>query len=301
MCTVRTPVDNRSTSIENMATRVSPLRSVFPLDGSLHAPSSRTPVRCILRPHFANTVIQVHSHPWAQMMFARHGVIRVHTASITLTVPPWRALWIPAGISHQATVLEDALLHALFVDKSMSLPGRQLFPDWEHCRVIEVRPLLRELVDGLAACNAAPDDVRYEHMAALTLMEVARAPVLPLGVTLPTERRLRSLCESFLAKPGADVSLSRLACEAGASVSTVNRLFHADMGCSFSEWKKQALLAEALTLNAKGFSISRIAYELGYSSISAFSFMVRQLVGLPPSKLFRTRENEHKIMTHLNP
>lgn len=65
----------------------------------------------------------------------------------------------------------------------------------------------------------------------------------------------------------------------------MNRLFRAEVGCSFADWRKQALLAQALTLAAKGKSISEIAFELGYSSLSAFSYMVKNLVGVPPSKV----------------
>ena len=159
---------------------------------------------------------------------------------------------------------------------------------WQTCQVIEVRPLLRELVSALAE-----DDVsglptpRYRNLAELALIEIFSAPVLSLGLSLPTERRVLALCEEFLSDPRLDRSLSDLCQSAGASVSTINRLFQAEVGCSFVDWRKQALFSQALILAAKGCSISQIAFELGYSSLSAFSFMVSQLVGMPPSKVFK--------------
>ncbi len=265
-------------------------RSVAPLASDPYAPSSQAPVRCTFRPHFANTEVQPHSHPWAQMLFSSQGVVRVHTGKTAFTLPPWRAVWIPSQTLHTAEVLEDAQIYSLYLLPDERNPNwQQVTSKWSSCRVIEVSALLRELVMGLAA-----DDLdrlrsdRYISLVELTVLEIHKAPSLALGISLPSERRLRALCEDFLQSPRLDRPLTELAQNAGASVSTINRLFQAEIGCSFAEWRKQSLLAEALVLAAKGYSVSQIAFELGYSSLSAFSFMVTQLVGIPPSKLLKS-------------
>lgn len=210
-------------------------------------------------------------------------------------MPPWRAVWIPPQTLHTASVLEDAQIHTVFLLAADMEPEKESADNkWLTCQVIEVRPLLRELVIALAE-----DDLdgfrsnRYKSLIELARIEIDRAPVLPLGIPLPSERRLRALCENFLDAPSLDRSLLDLSRDVGASVSTVNRLFQAEVGCSFSEWRKQAILAEALTLAAKGLSISQIAFELGYSSLSSFSFMVTQLVGMPPSKFLKITSDEN--------
>lgn len=266
---------------------------VPPLNEEPFAPSTSAPLRCTMRPHFANTEVPLHSHAWVQMVFSSRGAVRVSTGNAAYTVPPWRAVWIPARMPHTATVLEDAHLHSLHV--LWPPPDRQA-PEsaWLSCRVIEVRPLLRELVMALAE-----DDVqrhhspRYASLCALATLEIRNAPTLPLGITLPEERRLRALCESFLAQPRLDRSLAQLAAQTGASVSTVHRLFQSELGSHFSEWRKQALLAHALALAAKGMTIGEIAFELGYSSPSAFSSMVTRLMGMPPGKLLQMRADGH--------
>lgn len=273
--------------------------SVAPWSSEPYIPTLETPLRCVLRPHFANTQVHLHSHPWAQMILSSQGVVRIHTGKMTFTVPPHRAIWIPPQILHTASVLEDAQLYSLFIYAAEEKSEQESAESpWLTCKVIEVRPLLHELVVALAE-----DDFdrfrsdRYRSLIKLVNVEISRAPVLPLGVPLPAERRLRMLCENFLAAPRLDRSVADLSREVGASVSTVSRLFQAEIGCSFSEWRKQVFLAEALTLAAKGLSVSQIAFELGYSSLSSFSFMVTQLVGIPPGKLLKMRPDVTEFQT----
>ena len=220
-------------------------------------------------------------------------VDRLPTTRATYTVPPWRAVWIPAGVSHSAALLETAHLCSLQL-----LPGcmervRENCVDlspWLGCRVIEVRPLLRELVKALAMENI--EDIsarRYESYCSLILLEIIGAPACPLMVPLPSERRLRSFCDSFMKQPSLARSLDEMAREAGASVSTINRLFHTELGSRFSVWRKQALLAHALALSAQGMTLGEISYRLGYGNQSAFSAMVRQVMGVSPSEVFAVK------------
>ena len=266
---------------------------VFPLSGPEFAPSNALPVRCVFRLHAANTKVTCHRHVWDQMIFSDRGVVRVTTRRATYTVPPWRAVWIPAGVSHSAALLETAHLCSLQL-----LPGcMERVPEkcvdlspWLGCRVIEVRPLLRELVKALAMENI--EDIparRYESYCSLILLEIIGAPACPLMVPLPSERRLRSFCDSFMKQPSLARSLDEMAREAGASVSTINRLFHTELSSRFSVWRKQALLAHALALSAHGMTLGEISYRLGYGNQSAFSAMVRQVMGVSPSEVFAVK------------
>ncbi len=123
-------------------------------------------------------------------------------------------------------------------------------------------------------------------VAALLQDELARARVVPLGVGLPADARLRALCEAVLDDPARHPTLDGWAREAGASVRTVARLFRQELGTTFAEWRQQVLLAKALSMAARKRPMSHIAAELGYASASAFSAMVRRSVGLPPSRFF---------------
>ena len=71
--------------------------------------------------------------------------------------------------------------------------------------------------------------------------------------------------------------------DTGASTRTVARLFRAELGSTFTQWRQQVILAKAVSLAAGRMPMGQIAAELGYSA-SAFSAMVRKSVGQPPGR-----------------
>lgn len=260
-------------------------------------PSAAQPLRVRARRLAAASRIEPHRHDWAQVAYSAAGVLRVTAGDHTYIVPPSRAVWIPPGVEHVVTVIEDAELRTLY----LHLPPGQSGPAplgressaavegapsaWSRCRVLEVSPLLRELVGQLGdGCGAAT--ARERCLVALVQDELRRARPVPLGVGLPADKRLRSLCEAVLDDPARHATLQGWAGEAGASVRTVARLFRHELGTTFAEWRQQVLLAKALSMAARKRPMAHIAAELGYASASAFSAMVRRSVGMPPSRFF---------------
>lgn len=252
-----------------------------------YVPTAARPLRAKSRllEHLAD--IQPHHHDWAQLVFSFSGAVRVSTPRSTFIVPPSRAVWIPAGLEHAVTAIERADLRTLYVQADV-LAGDA----WHQPRVLEVSPLLRELVLALPTdpdpCppESANDEARRQGVQTLIAHELRRAHAVPLGVALPADARLRRLCEAMLRDPGRQAGLDAWAAEAGASPRTLNRLFREQLGTSFVQWRSQLLLAHAVTLAARGRPMGHIAAELGYASASAFSAMVTRTVGMPPSRFF---------------
>lgn len=263
------------------------------LTPELFVPTAARPVRAKLRWLAADTQVMPHSHPWAQVAISTTGVIRLTVNHGTYIVPPSRALWIPPGVEHAVTMVEDADLRTLYFHQPRGRCGPGVPRDqenaWRQCRVLEVSDLLRALVremptapDGGLAIS--PNDLRREqHLSALVRDELARAAAVKLGVDLPQDKRLRHLCEAVLADPTRHDTLADWAQDTGASPRTVARLFRSELGSTFTQWRQQVILAKAVSLAAGRMPMGQIAAELGYSA-SAFSAMVRKSVGQPPGR-----------------
>lgn len=273
--------------------------AVAPLDPLRFSPTRERPVRAKLRRLAPDTQIQPHSHAWAQVAISIAGVARITAGRHTYLVPGWRAVWIPPGVEHVVTALEAAELRTLYIHQEPDRPGpavaRRDCEPWRGCRVLEVSPLLRELVlqmdvtmDGQAPLGA-PALEREARLGELVLDELRRAAPLRLGIELPQDRRLRALCEAVPQDPSRHATLDGWAHETAASPRTVARLFRQQLDTSFGPWRQQVLLAHALRLAAQGRPMGLIAADLGYASPSAFSAMVRRAVGQPPSRFFAMR------------
>ena len=265
--------------------------AIPPLDPGHYAPTPGRPLRAKLRQLAASQQVETHRHPWAQVAMSSTGVIRMTAGHGTYLVPPSRALWIPPGVDHAVTVVEDAEIRTLYVhpsarflgDNGTGAPLRTPFEMWPACRVLEVSPLLRELVVHLDVAPGAGDASGRERcLGDLVLDELRRAAPVPLGLALPADKRLRALCEAVLDDPLRHATLDGWARDAGASPRTLARLFRQQLGTSFGRWRQQVRLAQALALAADHRPMSHIAAELGYASPSAFSAMVRRTVGASP-------------------
>ena len=270
------------------------LSRVVPLTPHLYAPTHQRPLRAKFLRLSVDTEVVPHRHPWGQLAFSKVGVVRLTTESGTYLAPPTRAVWIPPGVEHAVTVLQNADMRTVYAHaprgRVLPLPAVEQ-AIWRECRVLEVSDLLRALVlemdtqpDGQPL---APAQLQREKLlSALILDELRRARPIPLGVDLPADKRLRALCQSVLDDPARHATLAEWARDSGASPRTVARLFRQELGTSFGQWRQRVLLAKALALAAGRQPMNRIACELGYASPSAFSAMVRRSVGQAPSRFF---------------
>ena len=260
-------------------------------------------MRAKVRQLRADTRVMPHSHPWAQVAISTTGVIQLTVDRGTYIVPPSRALWIPPGMEHAVTMVEDAEMRTLYFHQPRGRCGPAALGDrtaphgqaaWRQCRVLEASDLLRAVVREMPT---TPDDgpppnaatlLRERHLSALLCDELARAAPVKLGVDLPHDKRLRQLCEAVLADPTRHTTLEAWAQDTGASLRTVARLFRTELGSTFTQWRQQVILAKAVSLAAGRMPVGQIATELGYSP-SAFSAMVRKSVGQPPAQFLGQR------------
>ena len=163
-----------------------PANSVGPLTPHLYAPDALRPLRA--KEHFlkADTLVELHSHPWPQLTFSTRGVIRLSTQDGSYIVPPSRALWVPADMPHSITLIEDAELRTIYLHAWLG-------PGWEKCEVLEISLLLRAL---MLALDTTPDGLplkdahaaqRERWLAPLLVDELERATQIRIDVPLPTD------------------------------------------------------------------------------------------------------------------
>lgn len=228
-------------------------------------------------------IIPMHSHFRSQLVFGCSGVITVTTHNGTWVVPSLRAVWVPGGVEHEMRTTGSVEMRTIYVDPEAAshLP--------RECCVVAVSPLLRELiVEAVRIPNDFPDGGREEKIMSLILTEIQPDPVLPLDLPMPQDRRLLRVCQAILADPGSNSTLAEFGQTVGASQRTLERMFPAETGMTFSKWRQQARLHCGIRMLAEGTPVSTVALDLGYESPSAFSLMFRRALGVVPSEYFET-------------
>lgn len=225
--------------------------------------------------------VQGHTHPRAQILFPTRGVYRVETPLGNYVVPPTQAIWIPSHIFHHVYSNDSVDTMVFFIDQTYT---RDL-PD--DCIVINVTPLLRELlVKAISIGNDYTSSTRQKRLIVVLMDEIGEMEAAPLRLPLAKDKRVQYIIDTLLADPANNGTLMELASQSACSERTLARLFKKETGLTFSDWRKQLRLMEAIDRIGQGHSITRVALDMGYQSTSAFTAMFRRTLGVTPSHYF---------------
>lgn len=241
----------------------------------------KSAVTTLTRDYPAGHVIPVHFHDRDQLVYASRGVMTVRTRHGTWVVPPHRAVWIPAEISHSITMSGLVAMRTLYLKPCLA---RALPRD---CCVINVSTLLKELILQACAVRTLKKTVQWQaQLVGVIVHQLEAVQAIPLQLPHLSDPRLVRIADILMSDPGDSRSLAQLCKGTGAGKRTVERLFRHEIGMTFGKWRQQLRLMQGMRLLADGAKVTHAALESGYSTPSAFISMFRKALGITPSSYF---------------
>ncbi len=229
--------------------------------------------------------IEMHSHPWSQLVFAREGVIAVESGGSCWIVPTSRAIWVPEGLSHSIKMYGRVFMQTVYFE---SRPETKI--DLQ-CAAYEITSLLRELIVFVCSKGIINSDTdEHRNLIAFLTFQVRKLRPFPLMVPMPNDQRAKRLASRLIDNPGTDQSLANLCEECDTSLRTMQRVFSQEIGMPLSRWRNQVIMVHAIQLLASDRTITQISLELGFESISAFIFSFRKYFGMSPGQYRSSNE-----------
>jgi AraC-like DNA-binding protein len=233
--------------------------------------------------------IDWHRHDLNQLCYPLRGALQVSTPTGTWLVPPHRAVWVPAGVPHAHRANGPTEMRSLVFAEPVN-PLRLDQPT-----VLTVDALLREVIAalsegrddaGLPARGSSPtlDRRQRRNLERVALDRLCGAEELPLDLPQPVDDRLRTVTRILLEDPADPRTAAELGACAGASERTLSRLFRAETGMTFPQWRARLRLQHALALLAAGEPVTAVAMACGFSSPSAFIETFRAALGATPGQ-----------------
>lgn len=218
-----------------------------------------------------------HQHDWAQVVYAVRGTLAVRATAREWVVPPLRSVWLPAGQEHGIETIGEIWMRTVYIRPDLARGA----PDSIH--VLEVSALLRELLLEIVRIGALHlADPTHSALTRVLLDQLGAARTLGLSLPIPTDPRASAIARRVQLSPGENTPLSVLVRGTGASVRTAERLFQNQTGLAFGRWRQQARLQLAVRLLAEGNSVTAVALDCGYDSVSAFVSMFKKAMGTTP-------------------
>ncbi len=217
------------------------------------------------------------------LLYASEGTLRLEADGQSWTLPPARAAFIPAGqgvmVSIRSRLVSASVLFA--PDHYPDLP--------ERLAVFEMSPLARELIaEGLIQQTEtgplAPYAKRLFDTLAVVVSRLAENPspcVLPLPRSASLTRALALTQEQFAGKPDFEA----IARATGQSSRSLARRFAEEMGMTWRDALRRIRVIRAVeVLASTDRSITEVALDVGYGSVSAFNAAFRAVMGKTPSE-----------------
>jgi AraC-like DNA-binding protein len=217
--------------------------------------------------------IDWHDHAEHQLIYPKSGVLIASNLSGTWVLPPRRALWLPAEVphSHQA--------HGATYMCSVSFPGD--LDSYDRPTVLAISPLAREAI--LALTEDGTLGARERDTIRQVLLDQLRPlPDGPFYLPEPADDRIAQINAMLHEDPADTRTLHELGIAVGASARTLSRLFRAQTGMTFPQWRAQVRLHHAMRRLAKGTPVTVVAHETGYANASAFVEAFRLATGSTP-------------------
>lgn len=216
------------------------------------------------------------------LLYASKGAMRLEAGGTSWTLPPARAALIHAGREIAVTMPQRLFAcSALFDPSVFNAPKNTL-------SVFEMSPLARELI---LACQSygpshTPDamsDQLFRTLATVTwqLAENPASSGMPMGRTAQVKKALE-LTETQLAE---EPVFDDIAKEVGASPRSLARKFSDELGMTWRQALRRMRMIKAIELLAmEPLSITEIAIDTGYKSVSAFNAAFRDFTGETPTE-----------------
>lgn len=221
-------------------------------------------------------LIAPHVHDENQIVHAGSGVMRVSSGSSTWIILPGRALWVPAGMEHEAYCLTDVGTRTVYLTGSCpALPAQ--------CEVWRVSPLMREIIIRFAD---EPETPLSDQLSALLIGELDRLDIVPIDFSRVQSPSLTKVQDALLENPADRRSLDEWASEIGASPRTMMRRLRRETGLTFRQWRRQIRMLKATEFLASGAPVTATAFDVGYETTSAFIEAFRQTLGTTPARYF---------------
>lgn len=235
-----------------------------------HEPVART----LAEPRGSGDQIDRHQHDDHQLIYVSTGVLAIDTARGTWLASSNRAVWVPAGIWHQHRFYGRSQFHTVgFARDDTPLPA-------DEVAVVLVGGLLRELV---IACTE-PDLGATEsaHLRAVLRDRLRRAHTQPLSMPTAADPRLANACRLVVEDLSTPRSLTWLARAVGTSERTLTRLYRAEFGATYPQWRTNARVFQAMIELAQGASVTDTAHHCGWATPSAFVDTFTRTMGQTP-------------------
>jgi len=218
-----------------------------------------------------------------ELLSVTDGVMVVCTKQVTFYVQANRAVWIPSGLEHEWYMPTKTANRTLFIHNSVLHEFGQL----KNAQVIEVTPLLRELIVSIHELELDFKEEANRRLGLVLVDRVYAARKCLEALPMPQNHKLIELCMQLIIAPDTSAVLSDWSRKLDVSEKTLARTFVRETGLNFRAWQNKLRMQYAKKDLDAGIKVTDVALNCGYNSLSSFIAAFKRSYGQTPGAVNR--------------
>lgn len=211
-----------------------------------------------------------HLHNRSQLTYVEQGYQYFYINQKIYLVPQNHVIWIPENLQHRTT--SEAEKVNLMVVLYNPLLEQDFYKD---VHVFAAPSVLKEML--LYAAKWNKQLIETEEQKTFLKALYINLPSFckennSLQIPIPTDNRLMPVCDIINANYHYPIETDDLAAKANLSVRTMQRIFKQQTGITIQKYIQLIRILKSIELiDTKRYTLTEIAYKVGYQSLSAFS------------------------------
>jgi AraC-like DNA-binding protein/quercetin dioxygenase-like cupin family protein len=229
--------------------------------------------------------LAAHKHDKGQLLLVFGGIAYLQTSERDYYIPSNHYVWIPNGYLHNLMFNTQDLfiINIYFPDKIEAD-----FQFYNELGIYPVSRLLSEMLSFTESWQGNFSNGTWEYEYLITIKHLLpREKLNKFTIQLPTtdDKKLNEITDYLRGNLNEGLNMEEITNRFGISVRSLTRLFQTKLHISFLQYVKMLRIIRAMELlKGTDLSISEIAYEVGYSNMSAFSNTFAQMMNIRPSE-----------------
>ena len=224
-----------------------------------------------------------HVHQRYQLTYVEQGYQYFHLGSKTYLVPKNHVIWIPSNQEHR--ISSEAKTVHLRVALFKTVPQMDFF---QEVHVFSAPPVLKEMLLYASKWNQImeerPEQLYFIQAILRNLPEFCQEQQ-SLQIPVPTHPRLLSVCNHINSHYMLQPKVDDLAVLAQLSTRSLQRLFKQETGITIQKYSQLIRILKSIELlDKQEFTLSEIALQVGYKSLSAFTASYQTIMKNAPSR-----------------
>lgn len=232
--------------------------------------------------------IPLHTHTKGQLSYVEGGLAYLIIENKTFVIPARHYFWIPSGLPHVLRVGNSAtVLRSIFFYATDDFNNNF----YQELGIYPIHDLLMQMIKYSERYEGAimPKDNGYQFLSTIkNILPEISTKVLPIALPSTDNHRMLAILEFIEQNIAAMHTLKSISDKFNLSERSLSRLFQSSLAISFLQYLKLLRMVKALEMMLKADkSISEIAYDVGYQSLSAFSNTFHQYTSNRPSDFIK--------------